>query len=142
MPVRIELGPRDLEKNHALLKARDEDDKQSIDLNDIVSAIEVELTTMQTRLFEKARKFRDENAHANIDTLKVLQQHITTSKENGSIPGWILAGWCGDDVCEEKVKEETKYTSRNIPFNPPTTKTTCICCGNEAKHTVWFAQAY
>ena len=125
-----------------MLKARDENDKQSIDLNDIVAAIEAELTTMQTRLFDKARKFRDENAHTNIDTLKDLQQHINTSKENGAISGWILAGWCGDDACEEKVKEETTYTSRNIPFNPPTTKSTCICCGNEAKHTVWFAQAY
>jgi len=142
VPVRIELGPRDLENNQALLKARDEDDKQTIELSTIVAAIEEELTTMQTRLLEKARRFREAHTHSTIDTLPQLQQHIVIAKENGTIPGWILAGWCGEDVCEEKVKEETKYTTRNIPFNSPTTKTTCICCGNEAKHTVWFAQAY
>lgn len=142
VPVRVELGPRDLENKQALLKARDEEEKRTVDLATIITAIEEELTTMQTRLLEKARQFREANAHTTIDTLSQLQQHIDTAKDNGTIPGWVLAGWCGEDACEEKVKEETKYTSRNIPFNPPTTKTTCIGCGNEAKHTVWFAQAY
>ena len=142
VPVRIELGPRDLESNQVILKARDEEENQTVQLDDILSAIESELTTMQTRLLKKAQLFRDTHSHTNIDTLQQLQQHIVATKENGSIPGWILAGWCGDDICEERVKEETKFTSRNIPFNPPITKTTCICCGDEAKYTVWFAHAY
>jgi len=142
VPVRIELGPRDLDNNQALLKARDEEEKRTIDLATIITAIEEELTTMQARLLEKARQFREANTHTMIDSLPQLQQHIEAAKANGTIPGWVLAGWCGEDACEEKVKEETKYTSRNMPFNPPTTKTTCIGCGNEAKHTVWFAQAY
>lgn len=97
---------------------------------------------MQTRLLEKARAFRAEHSHTHIDTIEQLEQHIVQSEQNDAIPGWILAGWCGDDACEESVKEKTKFTTRNIPFNPPATKDTCIHCGKEAKHTVWFARAY
>lgn len=95
VPVRIELGPRDLENNQVLLKARDENEKQTIDLSNVVTAIEEELTTMQKRLLEKARQFREANTHTTIDTLLQLQQHIKTAKDNSTIPGWVLAGWCG-----------------------------------------------
>ncbi|WP_040285004.1 proline--tRNA ligase [Sporosarcina koreensis] len=142
VPLRIELGPRDLESDHAMVKMRDEDGKTARPLEGLAETIEQELTAMQTRLLEKARKFRDENSHTDIDTLDELKQHIETSAEKGEIPGWILAGWCGDDACEEHVKEETKFTTRNIPFNPPMEKQSCINCGKEAKHTVWFARAY
>lgn len=142
VPVRIELGPRDLENQQGLMKARDEEEKVSVSLETIVESIETELETMQTRLFEKARAFRSNNSHTHIDSMEQLKQHLAQSEQNETIPGWILAGWCGDDVCEEKVKEETKFTTRNIPFNPPVTKHTCIHCGKEAQHTVWFARAY
>ena len=88
----------------------------------IVERIEEELKTMQTRLLEKARAFRDQNSHTHVDSLEQLTKHIADSTEKGEIPGWILAGWCGDDACEENVKEETKFTTRNIPFNPPAEK--------------------
>lgn len=142
VPVRIELGPRDLENNQVILKARDEDEKITVSIESVVEAVEKELETMQQRLYEKAKAFRDANSHTDIDTLDQLKEHITNCEKNGTIPGWILGGWCGDDACEAKVKEETKFTSRNIPFNPPTTKHTCITCGKEAKHTVWFGRAY
>ncbi|WJY27378.1 proline--tRNA ligase [Sporosarcina trichiuri] len=142
VPLRVELGPRDLENDHAMVKMRDEDGKTARPLEGLAETIEQELTAMQTRLLEKARKFRDGNSHTDIDTLDELKQHIETSAEKGEIPGWILAGWCGDDACEEHVKEETKFTTRNIPFNPPMEKQSCINCGKEAKHTVWFARAY
>jgi prolyl-tRNA synthetase len=142
VPVRLELGPRDLANQQVLLKARDEEEKISIPLDQIVEKVEHELEVMQTRLFEKAKAFREANAHTHIDTLEQLQQHIARSEENEKIAGWILSGWCGDNACEERVKEQTKFTTRNIPFHPPTKKDTCICCGKEAKHTVWFARAY
>ncbi|MBD7908078.1 proline--tRNA ligase [Sporosarcina gallistercoris] len=142
VPVRIELGPRDLENSHAMLKLRDEEGKEAYALEGLVAEIENQLTAMQSRLLEKARAFRDENSHTNIETLGELTTHIATSQENNEIPGWILAGWCGDDACEEHVKQETKFTTRNIPFNPPVEKHTCINCGKDAKHTVWFARAY
>ncbi|AXI00800.1 proline--tRNA ligase [Sporosarcina sp. PTS2304] len=142
VPVRLELGPRDLENSQALMKARDGEEKVAVNLSDVVGSIEQELTTMQTRLLEKARTFREEHSHTHIATLDELKKHIEDSAEKGEIPGWILAGWCGDDACEEHVKEETKFTTRNIPFNPPAEKEACINCGKESKHTVWFARAY
>ncbi|MEG0416685.1 MAG: His/Gly/Thr/Pro-type tRNA ligase C-terminal domain-containing protein, partial [Erysipelothrix sp.] len=142
VPVRIELGPRDLENNQALMKARDEDAKVSVSLESIVESIISELVTMQTRLLEKAKAFRAEHSHHHIDTIAQLKQHLVQSEQNSTIPGWVLAGWCGDDACETQVKEQTKFTTRNIPFNPPQTKQTCIHCGKESKHTVWFARAY
>ncbi len=142
VPVRLELGPRDLENDQALMKARDGGEKVAVDLAGVVAAIEQELETMQTRLLENARKFRDENSHMNVDTLDELKKHIEDSATNETIPGWILAGWCGDDECEEHVKNETKFTTRNIPFDPPAEKSTCINCGKESKHTVWFARSY
>ncbi|MBD7985648.1 proline--tRNA ligase [Sporosarcina sp. Sa2YVA2] len=142
VPVRVELGPRDLENEQALMKARDADEKVAVDLSNLVESIEQELQTMQTRLLEKARAFREEHSHTHIDTLDELKKHIADSVDNSEIPGWILAGWCGDDECEEHVKEETKFTTRNIPFNPPAEKSTCINCGKDSKHTVWFARAY
>ena len=142
VPVRVDLGPRDLENNQALIKVRDLADKESVELAVIVERIEEELKTMQTRLLETARAFRDQNSHLNVNSLEELKQHLADSTEKGSIPGWVLAGWCGDDACEENVKEETKFTTRNIPFNPPAEKATCINCGKESKHTVWFARSY
>lgn len=142
VPVRVELGPRDLENDQALMKARDEGEKVAVDLEKLVESIEQELQTMQTRLLEKARAFRAEHSHTHINTLDELKKHIADSADNSEIPGWILSGWCGDDACEEHVKEETKFTTRNIPFTPPAEKSTCINCGNDAKHTVWFARAY
>lgn len=142
VPIRVELGPRDLEKNQALIKARDEDEKEAVELSNLLTRIEEELVTMQTRLLEKARAFREEHSHTHVDSLNQLTSHIADSAEKGEIPGWILAGWCGDDACEEEVKDETKFTTRNIPFHPPVEKEPCINCGKESKHTVWFGRAY
>ena len=86
--------------------------------------------------------FRAEHSHQHVDTLKQLKEHIERTAESEEIPGWILAGWCGEDACEEQVKNETKFTTRNIPFNPPAEKETCINCSRESKHTVWFARSY
>ena len=142
VPVRVELGPRDLENGQALMKARDAEEKTAVALDDLVASIENELTVMQTRLYDKAVAFREENSHTHVDTLDELKAHIESSQTEGKIPGWILGGWCGEDACEENVKEETKFTTRNIPFNPPTEKKTCVNCGKEAKHSVWFGRAY
>jgi prolyl-tRNA synthetase len=124
------------------MKARDMEEKISVPLESIVETVKSELETMQTRLFEKAKAFRAQNSHTHIDTMEQLEKHIVESQKNESIPGWVLAGWCGDDACEASVKENTKFTTRNIPFNPPAAKHKCINCGTEAKHTVWFARAY
>ncbi|KMK76801.1 proline--tRNA ligase [Alkalihalobacillus pseudalcaliphilus] len=142
VPIRIELGPRDLENQEAILKFRDETEKKPVSLEGVAQNVIQELEVMQHRLFEKAKRFRANHSHTHINTLEELTQHLQESEIDEAIPGWILAGWCGDNSCEEQVKEKTKFTTRNIPFHPPTVKKTCLHCGGESKHTVWFARAY
>jgi len=142
VPIRLELGPRDVDNNQCVLARRDTGEKLTVSLDEAVERVQALLEEIQRNMFEKAKAFRDANSHLDIDTLEKLKAHIARCEEAGELPGWILAGWCGSDECEAKVKEETKFTSRNIPFAPPVRKHTCIHCGGEAKHTVWFARAY
>ena len=140
--LRVEFGPRDLENNQAVIKMRDLDDKESVSLDGIEDYIVEQLDVMQERLFESAQKRYTENEHTDIDTLDELKAHIEKSKEAGEVPGFVLIGWDGTEETEAKIKEETGFTTRNIPFNPPVEKTVDIVSGKPAKHTVWIARAY
>jgi prolyl-tRNA synthetase len=142
VPVRLELGPRDVENNQCVLARRDNGEKITASLDTIVETIQGLLTEIQESMFQKAVAFREANSHLGVETLEELKAHIAKSEESNTSAGWVLAGWCGDAECEAKVKEETKFTTRNIPFEAPAQKHTCITCGKEAKHTVWFARAY
>ncbi|MBD3948915.1 proline--tRNA ligase [Tuanshanicoccus lijuaniae] len=143
VPVRIEVGPRDLENNQAMLKARDAQEKVAVSLDNFTTSIQAELQTMQERLLEKARQMNQENIYTNIETLDELKAHIEEKRQAGEVPGWILAGWDGTKESEAKIKEETGFTTRNIPFAAQVEdKATCIVTGKPAKHTVWLARAY
>lgn len=142
VPLRLEIGPRDVDNGQVILARRDTGEKVSVPLEGAVEAVTELLAEIQQNMFQKALAFRDAHSHLDIDTLEQLSAHIAKSEAENSPSGWVLAGWCGDDDCEAKVKEETKFTSRNIPFEPPVTKETCICCQKAATHTVWFARAY
>jgi len=142
VPLRLELGPRDVDNNQCVLVRRDTGEKIPVPLDEAVARVQSLLEEIQRNMFEKARAFRDANSHLHINTLEELKAHIARCEEAGDIPGFVLAGWCGTDECGAKVKEGPKYTSRNIPFHPPVQKHVCITCGGEAKYTVWFARAY
>ena len=142
VPLRIEIGPRDVDSNQFLMVRRDTGEKIPVPLDEAVARAQSLLEEIQRNMYEKARAFRDAHSHLHINTLEELKSHIARCEETGELPGFVLAGWCGSDECEAKVKEETKFTSRNIPFDPPARKQVCIHCGGEAKHTVWFARAY
>lgn len=142
VPLRVELGPRDVDNNQCLMVRRDTGEKIPVPLDEAVERAQALLEEIQRNMYEKARAFRDAHSHLHVSTLEELKAHIVRCEESGEIPGFVLAGWCGSDECEAKVKEETKFTSRNIPFDPPARKQVCIHCGGEAKHTVWFARAY
>ncbi|MCW6681936.1 proline--tRNA ligase [Aerococcaceae bacterium NML160702] len=141
VPVRIECGPRDLENEQVMLKARDLADKVAVPFTDFVSTVQAELNTMQTRLLEAAREMNRGNYYTNINTLDELVAHIEAKRAAGEVPGWILAGWDGTEESEAKIKELTGFTTRNIPFEVEQ-KATCIVTGAPAKHTVWLARAY
>lgn len=142
VPLRIEFGPRDLENNQCMIKMRDLDKKFEVSLDELVERVQSELEIMQKRLYDKADAYRHAHEHTEIDSFEELKAHISRCEEKGEYPGWILAGWDGTEETEAKIKEETGFTSRNIPFNPPMKKTVDLVSGRPAKYTVWFARAY
>lgn len=142
VPMRIEFGPRDLKNEQVMLKMRDLSEKESVPLDELMAYIPEALDAMQSRLLKTAREDRQQNEYTGIDTLDELKQHIDSTKAEGKTPGFVLAGWDGDPETEEKIKEETGFTTRNMPFEAPVKKETCIVTGKPAKHTVWLARAY
>lgn len=143
VPLRIEMGPRDLEQGQVIVKMRDLDEKESVAIDEIESYIENALSTMQERLLEEARKRNQANIYTNIETLDELEAHIKSKQEQGELAGWVLAGWDGTEESEALIKERTGFTTRNIPVaGTVEPKATCIVTGKPAKETVWLARAY
>ncbi|TLS49813.1 proline--tRNA ligase [Paenibacillus antri] len=135
IPVRIELGPRDLENGQAVLASRVSGEKRVVALDNLVAEVEKMLADVHKELYDRALQFMNDNLRS-VDSLEELKAN------DDKLRGFVLAGWCGSRECESKVKEETGATSRNIPFEPGETKSTCLVCGEGAKHTVAFARAY
>lgn len=135
VPVRLELGPRDMENGVCVLVSRISGEKKVIQQANLVEEVQTMLEQVHNEMFERALKFREDHFYS-VDTLDEMKASMEEKR------GFALAGWCGSEECESKVKEETGATSRNIPFNPAETKQVCICCGKPAEHTVVFAKAY
>ncbi len=135
VPVRLELGPRDMENGVCVLVSRISGEKKVIQQENLVEEVQAMLEQVHNEMFERALKFREDHFYS-VDTLNEMKASMEEKR------GFALAGWCGSEECESKVKEETGATSRNIPFNPAETKQVCICCGKPAEHTVVFAKAY
>lgn len=135
IPVRLELGPRDLENGQCVLVSRVTGEKKSVALDNLVAEVQALLAQIHDDMYAKARAFREENTFS-VDTLDEFKTAMEQSR------GFGLAGWCGSEACESTVKSETGATSRNIPFEPAERKTKCLVCGDDAKHTVVFARAY
>ncbi|OEG00017.1 proline--tRNA ligase [Vulcanibacillus modesticaldus] len=135
VPIRIELGPKDIEKEQFVLARRDTGEKEFLSLADLTKIIPAKLDEIQQNMFNKAEQFlKTHTFEANsIDEMK--EQLL---KEKGFIKSW----WCGDITCLDKVKEETGATARNIPFDQREGQGKCICCGKESTTTVIFARAY
>lgn len=140
--VRIECGPRDLENGHAMVKVRDIEGKEKISFDDLLAYVEEQLAIMPKRLLEAARARNKENEHYDIETLDDLKVHIDKCKAEDKVTGFVLIGWDGSEETEAKIKEETGFTTRNIPFDVPMEKTVDIVSGKPAKHTLWIARAY
>ncbi len=136
-PVRIELGPKDIEKEQVVLVRRDTGEKEFVPLEDLESRLPALLEDIQKNLFDKAFAHRAEKTSVatNMDEFK------TALKEN---PGFIKAMWCGKESCEEQIQEETGATSRLIPFENEQEhlSDTCVCCEAEATDMVYWARAY
>lgn len=135
IPLRLELGPRDMENGQVVLVSRITGKKRIVEQSRLVQEVEAMLAETQQEMYNRAKQFMADNSQV-VDTLDEMKQLFQEKR------GFVEAGWCGSAACEAQVKEETGATSRNIPFNPSVQKSSCLVCGDESKHTVVFARAY
>ncbi len=143
VPVRLEIGPRDVEQGVCVavprvptrdLKEGEKRQKESLSLEGAPAALQTLLEDLQRALFDRALKFREEHSYT-VDSYEQFQADI----EKG---GFFWAHWCGSTACETKVKEETKATIRCLPFEAKSDPGKCMVCGGESPQRVVFARAY
>ncbi len=135
IPVRVEIGPRDIENNEAVLVRRDTHEKITVSLDEIEAKVSELLDIIQSDMLERARAHRD--SHTYVAT--TYDEFVKTINEK---PGFVKAMWCGDQACEDKIKEDTAATSRCMPFAQENLSDKCVCCGKPAKKMVYWGRAY
>ena len=135
IPVRVEIGPKDIEANKCVVVRRDNREKYEVSLDELETKLGEILDTMQKEMYERAKAHRDEHTYE----AKNYEEFKDTIANK---PGFVKAMWCGDMACEDKIKEETTATSRCIPFKQEHIADTCVCCGKPAKHMVYWGKAY
>jgi prolyl-tRNA synthetase len=135
IPIRIELGPKDMEANQCVLVRRDTREKYVVSLDEVETKVTELLETIQNDMLERARAHRD----AHISDAHNYEEFCEKIESN---PGFIRAMWCGDEACELKIKEDTTATSRCMPFEQEEIAKTCVCCGKEAKKLVFWGKSY
>jgi prolyl-tRNA synthetase len=135
IPIRVEIGPRDVEKGQAVLVRRDTREKTVVSIRDLPSVIPDLLEDIQKYLYAKAKRHRDSHTYDATDY--EMFKDIADNK-----PGFIRAMWCGDPACEEKIKDELGVTSRCIPKEQEHLSDVCVCCGRPAKKMVYWGKAY
>jgi prolyl-tRNA synthetase len=135
VPIRIEIGPKDVKQKRITLARRDTFERINVKEEEAVDAVTKLLEEIQNNIFNQAKKFLTEN----ITTVKTYEEFKKTLKKRG---GFIRASWCSKPACEEKIKEETGATIRLIPFEKEEIFSKCVYCGEEAKEVVYFARAY
>jgi prolyl-tRNA synthetase len=136
VPLRIEIGPKDVEKNSVALARRDRPGKEGksfVSQENLPETIRDMLMTIQASLLEHASAFRDSNIHDPKDFAE-----LSTAVQDG----WAFSWWCESRECETRVKEETKASTRCIPLNQEAGEGQCIVCGQPAKRKVYFARSY
>jgi len=135
VPLRVEIGPRDVRANQAMLVRRDTRAKATAPLAELPAAVDKVLERLQEDLFQRALSFRE----ARTTKAETYDEFKVALRDR---PGFILAHWCGDPNCEAVIKAETGATIRCIPFDQPGEIGTCICDGKSSKKRVLFARAY
>ena len=136
VPIRLEVGPRDVAKQQVVLARRDQpgrDGKSFVPLEELSQVVTDTLDSIQSGLLQRATEFRDANTHEPTDY---------ESFKTASVEGFARAWWCGSEECEAKAKADTQATIRCIPFDTPEAKGACIVCGEQADEVAIFARAY
>ncbi len=135
VPLRLEIGPRDIEKNQCVIVRRDTREKYFVSLDEFEARVPELLEDVHKGMYEKALARRTEMTYTahNMDEMK----DIADNK-----PGFIRAMWCGDRACEDALKENVGVTSRCIPFEQEAVADTCVCCGKKADKMLYWGKAY
>ena len=136
VPLRLEIGPKDVEKNSVMAARRDipgKPGKSFLSQDNLADQVRDLLDAIQNGILTKAEKFRDENIHEakTYDDLKGIVEN-----------GWAEAWWCGDPACEAKIKADTKATTRCMNFEHQHGHGKCVCCGKDAEKKIYFSKAY
>jgi prolyl-tRNA synthetase len=135
VPLRLEIGPKDIEKSAVFAARRDTRQKQSIPMDGLTDRIKALLDEIQVSLLERARQFREEHTSrtGSYDEFKTIME---------GRPGFVVSPWCESTQCEADIKAETQATIRNMPFGQDTPTEPCLKCGKPATVFAWFAKAY
>ena len=136
VPVRLEIGPRDIENNQCVLVTRHDRQKYIVSLDNLEEEIEAKLELVRSGIYQKALENREKHTYE----CKTVDEINAKLEENGD--GFVKAMWCGDEECEDKVKELTGVGSRCIPMEQESFSDTCVCCGKKAKYMVYWGKAY
>lgn len=135
VPLRLEIGPKDIEKGTVFSARRDTREKAPLSMEGLTTTIKELLAAIQSNLLARARAFREEHTSEapTWDEFKAAME---------GRPGFVIASWCGSADCEAQIKTETQATLRNIPMNSPKVDSPCIKCNGASTAKAWFAKAY
>jgi prolyl-tRNA synthetase len=135
VPLRLEIGPKDIEKSQVLLARRDTREKLGVPMEGLATRVRALLDEIQASLLARALQFREEHTHRanDYDTFKATME---------GRPGFVIAPWCGAADCEAQIKADTQATIRNMPINGAAPAGGCVRCGNKATNEAWFAKSY
>ncbi|MBE6757501.1 MAG: proline--tRNA ligase [Ruminococcaceae bacterium] len=136
VPLRLEIGPKDIEAGQCVLVRRDNREKTVVKLEDLETVVPQMLKEVHEALYNKALANRERRTFS----CTTMDEIVAKLQENGD--GFVKAMWCGEEECEDKVKEVTAVGSRCIPFEQETLSDRCVCCGKPAKHMVLWGKAY
>lgn len=136
VPVRVEIGPKDIENNQCVIVTRHNREKTFVSLDNLEEAILQKLKEVRDGLYESALENRERRTYICNNTDEIIK----ALEENGD--GFVKAMWCGSEECEDKVKELTGVGSRCIPLEQEHLSDTCVCCGKPAKSMLYWGKAY
>ena len=136
VPVRVEIGPKDIENNQCVIVTRHNREKTFVSLDNLEEAVLQKLKEVRDGLYESALENRERRTYICNNTDEIIK----ALEENGD--GFVKAMWCGSEECEDKVKELTGVGSRCIPLEQEHLSDTCVCCGKPAKSMLYWGKAY
>lgn len=135
IPLRVEIGPKDIEADKCVICRRDTREKIEVGLDELEAKVAELLAAMQVEMLERARAHRESHTY-------VAKNYDEFKKIFAEKSGFVKAMWCGDRACEDKIKEDLSVTSRCMPFEQEQITDTCVCCGKPAKKMVYWGRAY